>query len=64
MLYLLSILQHQGHNEFRLEGGPLILIDVDRTQFVVPPKPDIGFGYVPLFFFFSLTLPHALPRVG
>jgi len=44
LLYLLNILQHQGHNEFRLKDGPLILIDVDRTQFLVSPKHDIGFG--------------------
>lgn len=44
LLYLLNILQHQGHNEFRLKNGPLVCIDVDRAEFTHPPSSSTGFG--------------------
>mmetsp|Transcript_9151 Transcript_9151/g.11331 ORF Transcript_9151/g.11331 Transcript_9151/m.11331 type:complete len:224 (-) Transcript_9151:1785-2456(-) len=48
LLFLLSILQHQGHNEFRIENGPLVSVDVDRAQFFGKPrkKVDLGLGYL------------------
>lgn len=33
MMFMFLVLQHQGHNEFRIDNGPLVIIDVDRAIF-------------------------------
>ena len=45
-LYLLSVLQHQGHNEFRIKDGPLVVIDVDRANFVSFKSYDFGLEHL------------------